>query len=294
MQHRLLSYSRKIRIAHFFRRCAGTNTSAPVDQRLYSAPVIILVRTSLADNIGSTARAMLNCGMNELRLVQPECVWPSERARAIAVGAASILESARIFPDLRSAVADLHHVYATTARARSDDVVQHKPVLEIKDASVDMLEMRAQQRSVGIIFGPEATGLSTDDLTFTNALVYINMNPQFSSLNISQAVLLTGYEWMRHAREDSSQRTENQENSSQDMSLLFRQSSAAEPTMADIDVLVKRLETALQIPLPSSHKETQRDLVVKRFRSLLMRTGVKRTDIALFHSILEMLTRKTQ
>src|SRR5580700_3793487 len=81
-------------------------------------PAIILVEPQLGENIGTAARAMLNCGLDDLRLVAPRDGWPSEKAVAAASGADSVLDKARLYPNLKAAVADLRHVYASTARDR--------------------------------------------------------------------------------------------------------------------------------------------------------------------------------
>ncbi len=165
-----------------------------IDQ-LPPAPVVILVRPQLAENVGSAARAMLNFGLSELRLVAPEFGWPNAKAVAAASGAAEILNRMTIVPTTAEAIADLHHLYATTARSR-----------EVQKAIVDPAEMAAtasQQladgRKVGLMFGPERTGLDNEDLILADRLVRIPVNPLFPSLNLAQAVLLCGYEWHRQA-----------------------------------------------------------------------------------------------
>ncbi|MFN3481577.1 RNA methyltransferase [Rhabdaerophilum calidifontis] len=164
------------------------------------APVIILVRPQLAENIGMCARAMANFGLTEMRLVAPRDGWPQKTrmkkgAFSAAAGATGILETATLFPDVETAIADLHHVHATTARERG----QAKPV-EAPSAAMAAAAARigAGQR-VGILFGPERTGLSNDEVAFASAVITFPVNPEFASLNLAQAVLLTGYEWFRHA-----------------------------------------------------------------------------------------------
>src|SRR5947207_8238959 len=94
---------------------AGTDHKKP---QLGGGPAIILVEPQLGENIGTAARAMLNCGLDDLRLVMPRDGWPSERAVAAASGADFVLDKARLYPDVPAAIADLVHVYAATARDR--------------------------------------------------------------------------------------------------------------------------------------------------------------------------------
>ncbi len=163
-------------------------------------PVIILVRPQLAENIGMCARAMANFGLSELRLVAPRDGWPQKTrmkkgAISAAAGATDILENAQLFETLEAAVADLHHVYATTARERGQAKPVHAP-------SVAMAEAKARidrGERIGLMFGPERTGLENDDVALASAIITFPVNPKFASLNLAQAVLLTGYEWFRHA-----------------------------------------------------------------------------------------------
>lgn len=164
------------------------------------APVIILVRPQLAENIGMCARAMANFGLSEMRLVAPRDGWPQKTrmkkgAVSAAAGATGILEAATLFADVESAIADLNHVFATTARERG----QAKPVHAPSAAMAQGLAMIRAGGRVGLLYGPERTGLTNDDVSLASAVITFPVNPEFASLNLAQAVLLTGYEWFRHA-----------------------------------------------------------------------------------------------
>lgn len=167
---------------------AGTDsTKTPVT----GGPAVILVEPQLGENIGTAARAMLNCGLVDLRLVRPRDGWPNPSARPSAAGADSVLDSARLFDDTAAAVADLTVVYATTARPR--DMV--KPVLTPRAAAAEMRGHADAGRSCGLLFGGERSGLSNEDISLVDAVVTAPLNPAFTSLNLAQAVLMAGYEW---------------------------------------------------------------------------------------------------
>ena len=151
-------------------------------------PAIILVRPQLGVNIGSCARAMLNFGISDLRLVSPRDGWPNPDAGPSASGADDVLAKARVFDSVAAAVADLHFVYATTLRNRA----LTRPVLTPPQAAADI---RARPERSGLMFGPERSGLETDDLAVAHAVLTIPVNPAFGSLNLAQAVLLASYEW---------------------------------------------------------------------------------------------------
>lgn len=158
---------------------------------LPAAPVVILCRPQIGENVGAAARAMLNFGLRELRLVKPECGWPNAKAVAMASGATVVLNEIQIFDSFEAATADLHHLYATTARLRE----MKKPVITPGEAAAEARDRIATGRRVGLVFGAERTGLENEELVLADALVRIQTNPDFSSLNLAQAVLLTVHEW---------------------------------------------------------------------------------------------------
>ena len=181
---------RKLR--HGIRR-ARLSGAPPVSDG--AAPVFILVRPQLADNIGMVARALANFALDELRLVEPRDGWPNEKARIAASGANFVVDAAQAFATLGEAVADLSWVAATSARQR--DLA--KPVLTPEQAVREMQHRMADGQRCGILFGPERNGLETDEVANADALVMAPVNPNFASLNLAQAVLLVGYEWMKLA-----------------------------------------------------------------------------------------------
>jgi tRNA/rRNA methyltransferase len=167
---------------------AGTNHSKSA---VTGGPAIILVQPQLGENIGTAARAMANCGLDDLRLVRPRDGWPSDKAIAAASGADAVLDKARLYPSIAAAIGDLSHVYASTARDR----YMVKRELTPRRAAEEMREFMAREEPCGVLFGPERTGLINDDIALADTVITVPLNPAFSSLNLAQAVLLIGYEW---------------------------------------------------------------------------------------------------
>lgn len=166
-----------------------TDYLAPMQS--HRLPVIILVRPQMGENIGAAARAMLNFGLTQMRLVDPRDGWPNPRAVAMASGAAGqVLDQARIYPTLALAMEGIDLAFATTARGRELSKPVHTPATAMGMA-------RAHPGRCAIIFGPERTGLENDDVARANAIVTVPVNPDFPSLNLAQAVLLMGYEYGR-------------------------------------------------------------------------------------------------
>ena len=154
-------------------------------------PAIVLVRPQLGENIGKAARAMLNFGLTDLRLVAPRDGWPNPAAGPAASGADLVLESARLFGTVAEAVADCAHVYATTVRKRG--LVM--PVVSPAEAG---REIHANDGPSAILFGAERSGLETDEVALAGKIVTVPVNPDFRSLNLAQAVILLAYEWSKH------------------------------------------------------------------------------------------------
>ena len=180
---------------------AGTDHTK---QTLSGGPAIVLVRSQLAVNIGMCARAMANFGLDDLRLVAPREGWPRtdehrDTAYAAAAGAAYLLDKARVFATVGEAIADLNIVFATTARERG----QGKPVVAPVDAMAEARARAAKGEKIGVMFGPERTGLDNDEISLATAIVSFPVNPAYASLNLAQAVLLVGYEWLRGTQGDT-------------------------------------------------------------------------------------------
>lgn len=160
-------------------------------------PVLILVRPQMGENIGGAARAMLNFGLDRMRIVEPRDGWPNPKAVAMASGAGRVLDRAGLFADVATAVADCDFVFATTARGR--ELV--KEVVTPERAMAMARAFAAEGKKVGVLFGPERAGLENDDIVQANAIVTVPVNPEFFSLNLAQAVLLLAYEWGRQGTE---------------------------------------------------------------------------------------------
>ncbi len=153
-------------------------------------PVIVLVRPQLGENIGKAARAMLNFGLTEMRLVSPRDGWPNPNAGPAASGADIVLERAQVFDSVADAVADCAHVYATTVRKRGVT----KPVVTPEVAA---REVHAAPERSAFLFGPERSGLETEDVALARTILTVPINPEFGSLNLAQAVILVAYEWSK-------------------------------------------------------------------------------------------------
>ncbi len=167
-------------------------------------PAFVLIRPQMGENIGAAARGMWNFGLDRMRITSPRDGWPNSRAVAMASGAGRLLDEAQLYETTAEAVADCTYVYATTARPRG----LTKPVLSPEAAMKEAAEKIAAGGKVAVMFGPERAGMENDDIALANAIINVPVNPEFSSLNLGQCVLLSAYEWRRASTEIVHERME--------------------------------------------------------------------------------------
>lgn len=169
-----------------------------------TAPAIILSHTQMGENVGAAARAMKNFGLSELRLIAPKMEWPNDRAQILASGAGEILERTQIYTDAKAALAGCQLVFATTARGR--DVTRE--ILTPQAAAQRLRQASDAGLKTALLFGGERAGLDNDEISLCDALITIPTAPlpqikdseiKAGSLNLGQAVLLLGYEWLKSA-----------------------------------------------------------------------------------------------
>lgn len=238
-----------------------------------ASPAMVLVAPQMGENIGAAARAMLNCGLSTLRIVNPRDGWPNERADAMAAGALERMPPVGVYDSTAAALADCHYVVATTARAR--DMV--KPVMTARAAGVELARRAAAGERTAILFGAERTGLDNDDAALAHALVTIPLNPAFSSLNLGQAVLLLSYEWAQ-ALDDTPP----------------VQHPTGDSTPVPHDKLVElmqRLEHELETHGFFRSAE-QKPAMVQNLRALLTRAQMTEQEARTFHGIISALIRQ--
>jgi tRNA/rRNA methyltransferase len=236
------------------------------------APTVILVRPQLGENIGMAARAMLNCGLSSLRLVAPRDGWPNPKAERAASGADIVLDKARVFDSVEAAVADLGRVIATTARNRE----LSQRIVTPRHAAAEMRGWTAEGDKVGILFGPERTGLTNDDMVQADTALSIPLNPQFSSLNIAQAVLLVAYEWAMAEDDAPAERMSDH--------------STRPATKDELQNLFAHLERALD-QSGFLRNKAMRPAMVNNLRALLQRTAMTEQEVRSFHGVIKYLAK---
>ncbi|MFN2100779.1 RNA methyltransferase [Altererythrobacter sp. MF3-039] len=233
------------------------------------APIVVLVRPQLGENIGKAARAMLNFGLTEMRLVEPRDGWPNPSAGPAASGADIVLDHAKVYASTADAVADCEHIFATTVRKRgvTKDVVNPQQAADL---------MAKRKGRSAILFGREASGLETADVALAREILTVPINPDFGSLNLAQAVILCAYEWSK------------------------RTDGLVQPTLEEtlppapqeeLEGLITHFETMLEPKgyfLPESRAEATR----LTLRNILTRPGWNHLEVRTLRGVLTALARK--
>ena len=232
-------------------------------------PAIVLIRPQLGENIGKAARAMLNFGLTELRIVAPRDGWPNPDAGPSAAGANIVLENASVYDTTAEAVADCAHVYATTVRKRGVT----KPVVGPDEAGA---AIHAEPGKSAILFGPERSGLETEDVALARSILTVPINPEFGSLNLAQAVILCAYEWSKKAN--------------------LVQPTAEDEVLPpapqeDLDGLIAHLERMLE-PKGYFLPEPRADATRRTLRTVLTKPGWDHLQVRTLRGVLSSLERK--
>lgn len=236
-------------------------------------PAVVLVRPQLGENIGTAARAMANFGLDDLRLVRPRDGWPNAKAVTAAAGAASVLDRVRLYDTAAEAVGDLHHVYATTARRR----FMLKPVVTPAKVAQDMRQTAAKAERSGVLFGPERTGLTNDEVALADAVLMVPMSPAFASLNLAQAVLLVAYAWFQAGPRMPEE------------SLPPRRTRPA--TKAELENFFRRLEREL-VACGFLGNEEKRPSMMLNIRAMFLRAGLFEQEVRTLHGMVTELARR--
>ncbi len=235
-----------------------------------TGPRIVLVEPQLPENIGATARAMLNCGLTDLALVKPRDRWPNDKAVAMSSGATAVLDGAGLFGSTEAAVADLQQIYAATARPR--DLT--KRVVTPRQAGQEIRQAVAAGQRVGVLFGPERSGLTNDDMVLAKTVITVPLNPSYASLNLAQAVLLVAYEWFQ-AGDDTPPE-----------SLIMNGSEPA--TMTELGNLLARVEAELD-QAGFFRNEDIRPSIARNLRNLFHRLALTEQEVRTLHGVLSSL-----
>jgi len=216
------------------------------------------------------ARAMLNCGLDQLRLVRPRDGWPNESARATAADADHVLNNAKLYDNIDDAIGDCERVFAATARQRSLRI----PGLDLREAVSEIVDASPPPKTA-ILFGPEASGLDNETLSRADRLVHFATNPDFPSLNLAQAVLLFGWEWRQSSSVESTTIT----------------NSDLPATREETQTFLTRLEQALD-ESQFFVAEGQRPDTIRKLRAVLTRSNSSDEDLRMLHGVLTALMKK--
>ncbi|MGE3251001.1 MAG: RNA methyltransferase [Hyphomonadaceae bacterium] len=234
-------------------------------------PAIVLVRPQMGENIGAVARCMLNFGLAGLRLVEPRDAWPNPKAFAVASGADKVLHQARLEWSFEDAVADATFVLAATARPRE----MEKPVWGPREAAGKLRAAIAAGERPVVVFGPEASGLTNEEISRADALVTYPVNPGFPSINLANSVALFAFA-MGEARQ------------ARDAPEWFP-AIGPPATQAEIEALFAHLETELERGR-FFHPPDKTPLMKHNLRAPFLRARLTHQEVQTLRGVIKALT----
>ncbi len=260
------------------------------------APVVILARPQMGENIGAAARAMMNCGLTELRLVNPRDGWPNPAALPMAAGGGEIIKNAQVLPSVAAAAHDVTLLLAASARRRDLSIkstdprgaaslmLAHDRQQRLGDDSQTVSAINAKQGRVAMMFGPEASGLDNDEVVLADLLVTAPLNPAYPSLNLAQAVLLFAWEWRMAAQLDIGQVDAL-------VSPVISNDHSKLASISEREIFFGRLEAALDdggfFTAPEMATSVKRNL-----RAFFTRGAPTGQEINTLHGVIQALSRR--
>ncbi|MEQ1811701.1 MAG: TrmH family RNA methyltransferase [Terricaulis sp.] len=244
------------------------NMPPPIEE---AWPAVCLVRPQMGENIGAVARVLLNFGLVSLRLVAPRDRWPNPKAEVVAVGADHVLKNAKVEWKLEDALADATLVVAATARPRGLE----KPVWGARETAANLRAAIAAGERPVMMFGPEASGMETDEIARADAIMTLPVNPGFASLNLANAVAVFAYAFAE-ARQGT------------DVPEWFKLDS--EPaTQAELEGLFAHLEQELEHGR-FYHPMDKAPLMKRNLRALFLRTRMTQQEVQTMRGVIKALT----
>lgn len=226
---------------------------------------IILVGPQMGENIGAAARVMHNFGLDDLRIVAPRDGWPNPKAEEMAAGAKHLIAQATLFDILEDAVSDIQYIAATTVRPR--DMV--KPAIDVGTLAETLPAGKS-----AILFGNERSGLSNTDITLANSIVHIPVNPDYSSLNLAQAVAIVCYNLGSHTH------------------TLPDNDAISSAPRQEVIAMLEHLETALEEKGFYDNIEPKRKRMVENLSNIFTRTQLTSQEVQSLRGIIKALSRK--
>jgi tRNA/rRNA methyltransferase len=231
----------------------------------------ILIKPQLGENIGACARSMKNFGFNKLHIVSPKISFPNHKAKATSVGAFDIINKAKVFNETKEAINKFDIVISLSARRR--DI--NKKHISLKNF-LDIVKKR-KNSNFGLMFGPEASGLSNQDLSFSNYILQIPTSPKFKSLNLSHSVTVICYEIFKTLNEKLFEK---------------RKSNLVISSKSKINALIKHLCNLLEDKKFFLPKEKKQSMMLN-INNLIYRLEPNDKELRILASIISTLSKKS-
>ena len=230
----------------------------------------ILIKPQLGENIGACARSLKNFGFSKLSIVSPKLSWPNNRAKITSVGAYDIIKKVKVYRNTLEAISNFDIVISLSARKR-DINKKHISFAEF----LEIIKLKKKQK-IGFMFGPEASGLSNSDLSYSNYVLQIPTEKNFKSINLSHSLTIICYEIFK---------LNNYK--------LFKKNSDTLKIApkSKINILVKYLVNLLEINNFFKPMEKKRSMILN-INNLIYRLEPNAKELRILASIISSLSKK--
>ena len=230
----------------------------------------VLVKPQIGENIGACARSLKNFEFSKLNIVSPKESWPNKKAKATSVGAYDLIKKAKIFNSTSGSIAEFDIVFALSARKR-DISKKHISI----DQFIKIINTK-KKLCYGFMFGPEASGLSNEDLSYANFVLQIPTSKKFKSLNLSHSLTIICYEIFKSLNNNK-----------------FKNSKALKvSSKKDVNKLAKHLKGLLDKKnffVPIEKKQS----MIMNINNLIYRMEPSDKELRILASIISTLAKKT-
>ncbi len=225
----------------------------------------------MPENFGAVARSMLNFNLKDVRLVSPKFKLDHEKIEPLAAGATQVIKNSKLFKTLEDAIKDLNFIFAFSARKRNI----RKKILDTPGLIKEM-KVLDKNNKIGIVFGPENSGLNNQHLSLVDRLVSINANDDFSSINLSHSVILFCYEWFKNFERNKS---------------ILKKKNNLIAKKSEFLVFINQLETKLE--KKGFFKTLERkDIIKSKIRNIFNRNNLTKNEVDMLLGIINSLERK--
>ena len=235
---------------------------------MFNNITFILHKPQLSENIGACARAMKNFNFSKLTIIDPKPIFPNDKIMATSVGAKDIIKSSKVYNNLEPVMKKIDLLISTTARFRNKN---------IKHIKLNQLNKIDFNKKIGFIFGPEASGLSNNEISFSNYILQIPSNQNFKSLNLSHSLVIVAQTVFQILNLKKNKYSKSKK----------IKSATKKNIQAMLNLCIKNLEE-----INFFQPKEKKPIMLENLRSIFYRMELSQKEIRILSSVIASLSKK--